>query len=65
MSTTCARVHLPKGLTVKISLTPKFWFLLMVLIFVPVNFALGNAVGFVVAVAVGVGVFLSPARWFD
>lgn len=49
----------------KISLTPKFWFLMMVLIFVPVNFALGNAVGFVVAVVGGVGVLLSPARWFD
>lgn len=46
-------------------LTPKFWFLLLVCIFIPVNFVLANPLGFIVAAVVGVGVLLSPARWFD
>lgn len=49
----------------KIQLTPKFWFLALICIFIPVNFVLANPLGFAVAVLVGVGVLLSPARWFS
>lgn len=49
----------------KIKATPKLWFLLLICIFIPVNFMLANLFGLVIAIAVGVGVLLSPARWFD